>query len=624
VSTNPGQPTVQELMSRVAALEQAQGRLLAELTSGRGAGAAADEQKLSGGTAMAMSAPSGNFASSVPGTPAVTAKGTAGATGVQATSDSGNGIVGQSIDSIGVLGQSTRDIGVNGFSNLGIGVNGFSNQGTGVVGQSTNGKAGEFIGDVSVSGHLSSGGLSSGAGTFASGVFGQNNARGSSGVSGQSTDGVGVFGQSDNGRGVEGESPRGRGVYGQSTDGVGVFGQSSTGPGVHGESSTLAGEFIGNVSVSGNVGIGTTGPSTKLEIDGQTYINHIGDGSVNQLSFNEHGINWGHFYGDSNDRLYFGASNALTTVPSSPIMTWDLGTGSVGIGTTTPSSKLTVQGDVSVTGNLSTAAVTATGDVSVTGNLSSGAGTFTRDVSVTGNLSSGTGTFANNDVFTPAVTATGVIGVLGHGATGVVGQSSIGTGLLGVVGQSSIGTGVVGQTTSIGGYAGEFTGDVFISGHLSKAGGGFTIDHPLDPAHKYLSHSFVESPEMKNLYDGVVTLDAQGQAEVALPSWFAALNADFRYQLTAIGTSAPDLYIAEEITTSGFRIAGGQPGMKVCWQVSAVRQDAWATAHRMVVEQDKPVQEQGSYLHPELYGQSEQQSVVRVRYPHLPRPAVPR
>jgi len=82
--------------------------------------------------------------------------------------------------------------------------------------------------------------------------------------------------------------------------------------------------------------------------------------------------------------------------------------------------------------------------------------------------------------------------------------------------------------------AGDFQGNVRISGHLSKSSGGFKIDHPLDPANKYLYHSFVESPDMKNVYDGVVALDDKGEAVIDLPNWFGALNKDFRYQLTAI------------------------------------------------------------------------------------------
>jgi hypothetical protein len=54
-------------------------------------------------------------------------------------------------------------------------------------------------------------------------------------------------------------------------------------------------------------------------------------------------------------------------------------------------------------------------------------------------------------------------------------------------------------------------GNLLITGNLQKAGGQFKIDHPLDPANKYLSHSFVESPDMKNVYDGVVVLDNMGK-----------------------------------------------------------------------------------------------------------------
>src|SRR5918997_6024145 len=100
----------------------------------------------------------------------------------------------------------------------------------------------------------------------------------------------------------------------------------------------------------------------------------------------------------------------------------------------------------------------------------------------------------------------------------------------------------------ITGLAAYLDGNVTITGNLQKAGGSFKIDHPLDPANKYLSHSFVESPDMKNVYDGVVVLDRKGKAEINLPDWFGALNKNFRYQLTAIGAPGPNLYIAEEIS----------------------------------------------------------------------------
>jgi len=164
-----------------------------------------------------------------------------------------------------------------------------------------------------------------------------------------------------------------------------------------------------------------------------------------------------------------------------------------------------------------------------------------------------------------------------------------------------------------------FDGDLSVAGNLTKGSGMFKIDHPLDPEHKNLYHSFVESPDMKNVYDGVVTLDPNGQAWVELPAYFEALNKDFRYQLTAIGVPAPSLYIAQEVHGNRFQIAGGKPGGKVSWQVTGVRQDAYAEKHPMQVEEEKPAAEVGFYLHPEAYGQPEEKGVAWARA-HQPSP----
>ncbi|MCK6619145.1 MAG: hypothetical protein HUU32_07095 [Calditrichaceae bacterium] len=151
-------------------------------------------------------------------------------------------------------------------------------------------------------------------------------------------------------------------------------------------------------------------------------------------------------------------------------------------------------------------------------------------------------------------------------------------------------------------WAGYFAGNAHVTGTLSKGGGSFKIDHPLDPANKYLYHSFVESPEMLNVYNGNVILDASGEAWVELPEWFEALNMDFRYQLTSIGAPGPNLYIAEEISGNRFKIAGGAPGVKVSWQVTGVRQDAFAQKNRIPVEELKSPEDRGKYLHPEAHG----------------------
>jgi hypothetical protein len=152
------------------------------------------------------------------------------------------------------------------------------------------------------------------------------------------------------------------------------------------------------------------------------------------------------------------------------------------------------------------------------------------------------------------------------------------------------------------GHAGYFGGSVLVTGNLSKGGGGFKIDHPLDPEGKYLQHSFVESPDMMNVYNGNVTLDDDGDAWVELPGWFQALNQDFRYQLTSIGAPGPNLYIAQEVSDNRFRIAGGESGMTVSWQVTGIRHDPYAQSNRIPVEEEKAPDESGTYLHPEAYG----------------------
>ena len=152
---------------------------------------------------------------------------------------------------------------------------------------------------------------------------------------------------------------------------------------------------------------------------------------------------------------------------------------------------------------------------------------------------------------------------------------------------------------------GSFAGNLTVTGNVSKGGGSFKIDHPLDPANKYLSHSFVESPDMMDLYNGMARLDAKGEAWVNLPDYFEALNGDFRYQLTAVGARAPRLYVAREVTKNRFKIAGGRAGGRVSWQVTGIRHDSYANAHRIPVTEDKPSAEQGRYLHPDAFAQSE-------------------
>lgn len=184
---------------------------------------------------------------------------------------------------------------------------------------------------------------------------------------------------------------------------------------------------------------------------------------------------------------------------------------------------------------------------------------------------------------------------------GVYGASSGGTTgtRIGVYGNAS------GGSTS---WAGYFSGNAIVTGTLSKGGGSFKIDHPLDPANKYLYHSFVESPDMMNIYNGNIITDGAGYATVTLPDWFEALNKDFRYQLTVIGDFAQAI-ISQEVQNNQFSIRTDLPNIKVSWQVTGIRKDAFAEKNRIPVEVLKTGDEVGKYLHPTAFGLSESMGI---------------
>jgi hypothetical protein len=236
--------------------------------------------------------------------------------------------------------------------------------------------------------------------------------------------------------------------------------------------------------------------------------------------------------------------------------------------------------------------------------------------------------------YTPSLNGYGVMGLAGTvngNGVGVYGNSLSSNGGMGVLGltTATAGTtyGVFGQASSTAGYAGYFVGRAQVTGTLSKGGGSFKIDHPLDPENKYLYHSFVESPDMKNIYDGVVTTDGSGFATVTMPDWFEALNRDFRYQLTVIGKGDwAQARIHEPLAGGRFVIETSRPGVRVSWQLTGIRHDPFAEANRIPVEEDKPEAERGKYLHPAAWGQPEEAGIdhdfVANRLSRHPPPAV--
>ncbi len=200
-----------------------------------------------------------------------------------------------------------------------------------------------------------------------------------------------------------------------------------------------------------------------------------------------------------------------------------------------------------------------------------------------------------------------VYGVFGQAGAG---NSSASTGVYGIANGSGTNYGVYGTADyGTADWAGYFDGDVHSTGAITSAKSGFEIDHPSDPENAYLRHAYVASPEMKTVTDGTALLDAEGRAVIEMPDWFEALNMDARYQLTAIGAAAPNLHIESELSGGEFTIAGGEPGMKVCWLVTGVRRDRAALADPLTVEAEKPFAERGKYVSPAAFGASDDMGI---------------
>ncbi len=259
----------------------------------------------------------------------------------------------------------------------------------------------------------------------------------------------------------------------------------------------------------------------------------------------------------------------------------------------------------------------AAGVVAVSTSASSPAGNFTGFNAPSGSNGSGTdgidSTGGNGDPNAPFGDSYGGNGVTATGGTGGTGAGVGGSFMGGNSGAAGVGIFVVAGN---GDLAGDFLGNVNVSGSFSAGAKNFKIDHPLDPANKYLVHASVESSEMMNIYTGNVTTDAQGQATVQLPEWFEELNTDFRYQLTVIGQFAQAI-VAREIEHNHFEIRTSAPNVKVSWQVTGVRQDAYAKANPLVVEQEKEARLRGFYIHPELYGAPPEKQIEWARHPQM-------
>ena len=522
-------------------------------------------------------------------------------TAVYGTTANGNGVVGSSTNATGALATVVNSNATGAYgttaSSTGYGVYGSNsaNSAYGQLGTSASGYATGVYGNGSTYGVYGSGstgvyggGTGYGVQGFGNsvGVYGYdsaNNAYGQLGTVVNGSASAGVYGTGGN-----------YGVYGNSSSGAGVAGHSTSGLGVYGQTANAAVSAI--LAVNTSAGSGVTGVSQAVT---QTYCGSYiagvcgetqATGGEGVVGFTTSATGYG-VYGNNAANIAYGALGA-----------------SVSNGSTSYAAG--VYGNVGYSGTLPITGAAGVLGAANTGG-SSGVYGFGAGYGVHGESSTGIGVYGYS----------GAYGVYGSGNPGVEGYcpfTSSGIGVEGyITGMGSGAYAVEGYNNGFSGYAGYFHGDIDVTGSITAGTKDFKIDHPLAPADKYLYHASVESSEMMNIYTGNVTLDASGQAVVELPAWFEAENADFRYQLTAIGAPAPGLYIAAEIADHQFKIAGGAPGMKVSWQVTGVRQDAYAKAHPLQVEVDKPAEERGYYIHPELFGAPAEKSMEWALHPEM-------
>ena len=427
--------------------------------------------------------------------------------------------------------------------------------------------------------------------------------------------------------------------------GSGTAGRLSKWNGVDGSNSFSLGSSNIFEDKFGKVGIGTTAPTSPLTVQGMIETTLGGykfpDGTIQTTAFNASQVvrSLNGLMGDvtlaaganititpTGNILTIAASGVLTGVAHNATLTGN-GTTASPLGVAAP---LILSGSVDNGNGVITSTNTAPGGpglFTVGGTASStiGGGSGLLALGGTGGNPTpggvglvGFGGSASNGSGGTGGTLIGGVSTAGNGGDGLfaVGALGVGAGNEGGRGLIAIPGGGAGGATA--GLAGEFLGDVEVSGNLAKGGGSFKIDHPLDPENKYLYHSFVESPDMMNIYNGNVTTDANGDAVIEMPAYFEALNRDFRYQLTVIGTFAQAM-VAEKIRGNRFRVKTNAPNVEVSWQVTGVRQDAYANKHRIPVEAEKIEKERGFYLHPEAFNQPQENSIRFVRNAEIMR-----
>lgn len=420
---------------------------------------------------------------------------------------------------------------------------------------------------------------------------------------------------SGNANGIQGVSVSGYGVVGVSTQTIGqtigVVGNSVSpdGYGVSGWNLATTGYSIGVIGrSSSNNGVGIWGDGT------------IGAQGTGVAGFSN---SWTGVYGKSNTANgIWGKSTSWTGTygeSESGIGVWGSSISSHGV----YGVSSILNGVYGVSNNTNGAGVKGQNDFGgfgVYGLSTSNSGVYgisNSSEGLYGESNTGRGVVGvsntNNGVYgQTSSTAVNTFGVLGKNSNNLTfGGLALYTSTQNYAGVYGIGVGAAGNVGGLFDGGVVITGGLFVTGNKS-----FKIDHPLDPANKYLIHSCVESSDRMNIYNGNIITDGNGSATVELPGYFEALNVEYRYQLTVIGQFAQAI-IESEISNNHFKIKTDKPNVKVSWQVTGVRNDEYAKQNPFVVEMEKEPNKKGKYLMPELFGKPKEMGIYYIELPEF-------
>jgi hypothetical protein len=362
---------------------------------------------------------------------------------------------------------------------------------------------------------------------------------------------------------------------------------------------------------SGNVGIGTTTPDATLHVDDRIrvgvfpYGELIHEGGGTGFIINSHsGGGWAdiHFQTNGTTKMFLESLGNLGLGTLSPEVTLHVETGSdieldgggyLVLGSTTARNIGMDNNEIMARNNGLESEL----------HLNHEGGNVLISAAGSGKLGIGTSTpTCRLDVqgigFEEAISANNVQG------SAIQATSTNGIGVRSI---SSSGYGIYAKSTFS--FAGYFEGDVHVSGYLSKGGGSFVIDHPLDPENKLLRHNFVESPENLLIYRGKAELNVKGETVVKMPDYFKALTMENEATVALTSIGKPFLTGYEwDVDFASFKIFG-EPEREVSWVVYADRDDP------VIHELGRPVEEikggkralckKGELLYPKAYGYPE-------------------